>query len=273
MNQEVQISEKRLREILEENINLKIENSKLEDKLINLENPKKSKKTKQTIKENKKLKKAIINLKKENKILKKENNEVKKENNKIRYENHVLQNKKIQKNNNKNLKDKLYTHAYPLTTRKSKINETETIKSYVSRLFKILDYDYTNTNFKCEYQLTRDNKNRVDLFYNESKNKNFICECKKLNTNFNSMRGGEDNGEAPIEQIRRYLKNTNETNIGILTDGLKIQIHLKNLYTGELFNKYYDINLNHLEDNDLEILKDLSRKNFNVEKFINKYGQ
>ena len=226
-----------------------------------------------------KLMKQIEELRKENKQLKKENKELKKQNTELHYQYLNLRktqakNKKRQQHSNKPEIKKICRYANTLKEDKNKINETQTIKSYISEELAVLGYNYTNVNFKSEYQLTKDNKNRVDLFYHVHEKKNFIVECKKANTDFNKTRGNDDNGETPTEQIRRYLKNTKETNIGILTDGLKMQIHLKSYpQKSKLLKKYYNIDLTCLSEKNLEMLNDLRSENLNVIEFAKKYGQ
>ena len=217
--------------------------------------------------------KQIIELRRENKQLKEENKQLQNQLIDLRkYTGKIIKNKQ-KKHNKTEIKD-LCRYANNLNENKNKINETQTIKSYISEELAILGYNYTNNSFKSEYQLTKDNKNRVDLFYYGHEKKNFIVECKKANTDFNKIRGNDNNGETPTEQIRRYLKNTKKTNIGILTDGLKMQIHLKSLpQKSKLLKKYYNIDLTRLSKKDLEMLNDLKSENLNVFEFAKKYGQ
>lgn len=146
-------------------------------------------------------------------------------------------------------------------------NEAKTRMYIVEPVFKMLRYErgYEDGNLIPEYDADFANLKgrKVDYAIKFNNKVEIIIEVKKVGVNLSDRH---------LRQLNEYFLNTNESKIGVLTNGIEYKFYCKNNSRGAgLYpTPFYSFNIENIEGGSLEQIAELYMTNIEIKSIITK---
>lgn len=143
-----------------------------------------------------------------------------------------------------------------------KLNEDNTRKRIIEPILMALGYSWDH--MESEYDAGRSKSERADLGLKTNGNRiEVLVECKRITERLN---------EKHLNQLNQYFVNLPTTKIAILTNGQNWDFYApRDEYSRDLhFEPYYSFDLTNYTEEDLEVLLQYSRVEFDFKKSLEK---